>query len=112
MSKPAPIACNLSSGDFRQRLAWITDLNRRQLVRHERADLTLSLVYGKAARADVDRLVAQERECCPFLSFDVADGAEGVVMTVTAPEEAREAAGLLFDGFTSGRPASPACGCC
>lgn len=60
----------------------------------------------------MDQLVAQESECCPFLSFNVEAAADGVIMTVVAPEEAREAAGVLFDGFTSGQPAVRACGCC
>ncbi len=112
MSQPVPIACTLSAGDVHQRLAWIADLNQRRLVRHRRDDLTLSLVYDREARPDVDRLVAQESECCPFLAFRVEDGVDGIVMTVTAPEEAREAADTLFDGFTGGQPAARACGCC
>jgi hypothetical protein len=112
LSEPVPIACTLSAGDVRQRLAWIADLNQRRLLRHRRDDLTLSLVYDREAGPDVDRFVAQERECCPFLAFRVEDGADGIVMTVTAPEAAREAAATLFDGFTGGQPAARACGCC
>ena len=112
MSESVPIACTLSAGDVRQRLAWIADLNQRRLLRHRRDDLTLSLVYDREAGPDVDRFVAQERECCPFLAFRVEDSADVIVMTVTAPEAARDAADMLFDGFTGGQTAAGACGCC
>lgn len=112
MSEAPPIACTLGAGDFQARLAWIADLNQRRLKRHARHDLTLTLVYDKAARREVVRLAAQERACCAFLTFDVADSREGTVLTVTAPEAAREAADTLFEGFTSDKPATNACGCC
>jgi hypothetical protein len=111
MSETVPIACTLGAGDFQQRLAWIADLNQRRLKRHARTDLTLTLVYDRAARRDVARLAAQERECCAFLTFELADSAEGAVLTITAPEDAREAVDTLFAGFTSGK-APTACGCC
>lgn len=111
MSEAIPIACTLGAGDLQQRQAWIADLNRRQLKRHTRNDLTLTLVYRRKARRDVARLAAQERACCAFLTFEVADSPEGTVLTVTAPEAARLAAETLFAGFTAGQ-APGACGCC
>lgn len=112
MSETIPIACTLGAGDMKQRLAWIADLNARRLKRHERNDLTLRLIYDPKARRDVARLAAQERACCAFLAFELAESAEGVVLTVTAPEAAREAADTLFDGFTAGNVPASACGCC
>lgn len=112
MSESLPIACTLGAGDLKARLAWIADLNRGHLKRHARNDLALTLVYDRSARDDVARLAAQEGECCAFLAFDVADGPEGTVLTVTAPEDAREAADTLFEGFMAGKPAASACGCC
>lgn len=112
MSESIPIACTLGAGDLKARLAWIADLNRRRLKRHARNGLTLTLVYDRDARDDVARLAAQEGECCAFLAFDIADGPEVTELTVTAPEEAREAADTLFEGFMAGKPAAGGCGCC
>ena len=38
-----PIACTLTSGDLRDRLAWIAMLNRDALRSYDRTDLTLRL---------------------------------------------------------------------
>lgn len=91
---------------------WIAALNGRSLRRHERSDLTLRLFYDAAARADVDRLVAQERECCAFLDFDIAEGRETLVLSITAPERARDAAETIFGEFTGAEKQASARGCC
>lgn len=114
MTSETPVACTLGARDYAERIRWIAALNERSLRRHEQSDLTLRLIYGTAARADVERLVAQERACCAFLHFDVADSSEGLVLSITAPERAREAAEEIFGEFTTAKPGgrSSACGCC
>jgi hypothetical protein len=114
MTSEAPIACSLGAGDYAERIRWIAALNGRSLRRHEQSDLTLRLVYDAAARSDVARLVAQEQACCAFLDFDVAEAPEGLVLSITAPERAREAAEAIFGEFTGANPQgrASACGCC
>ena len=114
MPSEAPIACTLGAGVDAERVRWIAALNERSLRRHEQSGLTLRLIYDAAARSDVERLVAQEQACCAFLSFEVAEAAEGLVVSISAPERAREAAEAIFGEFTASKPneRASACGCC
>ena len=63
-----PIACTLTVGDLRDRLAWIATLNRDALRGYDRADLTLRLRYAFQAVQQVGELMRQEQACCSFLT--------------------------------------------
>lgn len=109
-----PIACTLDAGNLKDRLDWIAGLNARALLESRRDDLTLVLDYDRDAIGDVRRMMAGEQACCAFLGFDLAE-ADGLVrLTITAPEDAREAAEALFEPFASrggeAQAAKP-CGC-
>ena len=104
-------------------LAWIAGLNRDALRDHRRLDLVLELRYASEARIRVLEMVRGEQECCAFLRFDVVDSAVDVVVTITAPERARDVADVMFEQFISKslgteylRPAScgsgASCCCC
>lgn len=110
MSAP-PIACLLTGQDFKARLAWIADLNRRSLKEIRRHELQLTLTYDTQALADVEEMVAREQACCPFLSFAIRPDVSGVHLSITAPEEAREIADSVFDPFT-GATQTAGCSCC
>jgi hypothetical protein len=111
---PPPIACTLGAGDFQARVAWIAALNARSLRSHRREDLVLHLTYAPDAAADVREMVAREQACCAFLDFATGEDAAGLQLTITAPEDAREAAELVFEPFVAKTPAQAAssCGCC
>jgi hypothetical protein len=98
-----PIMCTLAAGDYKDRLAWIADLNREGLRDKRRDDLRLVLTYAREAGERVREMVRREQECCSFLSFDLREDADAVRLTIVAPEEAREAATLLFEPFQSSR---------
>jgi hypothetical protein len=51
------IACTLSAGDLRDRLAWITALNRDALRGYDRPDPTLRLRYTPQAAQQVRELM-------------------------------------------------------
>jgi hypothetical protein len=108
---PPPIACTLDTGDFKARLAAIADLNAQSLQCVERSGLRMQLHYSVQARQQVEDMVHRERECCAFLAFDIQERESEVVLTVTAPEEAREASEMLFDQFISKSTAKPNSGC-
>jgi hypothetical protein len=95
----APIACSLSGDDFRERAVWIRQLARSSLRRADRKPLSLALTYDPAALDDVRELVRREQTCCAFLDFSLSQDSNGVHLTVTAPQNAREAAEILFDHF-------------
>ncbi|WP_256752884.1 hypothetical protein [Mesorhizobium sp. Mes31] len=94
-----PIACTLDAGDFKERAAGIRDLARRSLRQASRTPLTLSLTYEPKALDEIRDLVAKEKTCCAFLTFDLTNDARGVFLTITAPQSAADAADLLFDHF-------------
>lgn len=113
MSAPAPIACTLAADDFRQRIAWITELNRTALRSHRRSGLTLTLVYDPEAEARVQDLMAGKQLCCAFLAFDLHLEDDLVRLTITALEGARTAAATIFDQFVPVENAPVVgCGCC
>jgi hypothetical protein len=107
-SEAAPIACMLDRGDFRERLAWIADLNREALLGERRDDLRLELTYMAQSLVRVRELVRRERQCCAFLDFELRAEADRVRLVVTAPEAARAAADLVFEPFLSRGAAMPA----
>jgi hypothetical protein len=95
----APIACTLTPGEYKARVARIRDLAARSLRSARRDDLRLVLTYAPEAAEEVRALVREEQACCAFLRFDIQDDALGIDVTVTAPEEARAAANDLFAHF-------------
>ncbi len=97
----APIACTLSGQSYQHRMVWITELNRRALKTERLDGLSLRLSYDTAALSDVEELARRERLCCPFLTFAVKTDIKAVVLTITAPEAARDAAEPLFAQFRS-----------
>lgn len=105
-SEQPPIACCLSTGEYQRRNAWIESLARTHLRKPTRDDLVLRLLYASEAADEVRRMVAQERLCCAFLTFDFDPRPDAVHVTITAPETAREAADTLFGQFLKGRNVS------
>jgi hypothetical protein len=93
------IACTLDTSDFKERAASIRDLARRSLRHSSRTPLILSLTYEPRALDEVRDLVAKEKACCAFLSFDLKNNANGVFLTITAPKSAAETADALFGHF-------------
>ena len=103
MDGALPIACTLSSSDYRARLAQIATLSRTWLRQVERDGLTLILRYHPGAAADVRQLVEQERRCCAFLQFDLQEAADEVRLVVTAPAAAADAVPELLLELTGHR---------
>ncbi len=110
-----PIACILGGSDFQARVAWIADLNRQSLLGERREDLRLTLIYRRSARPQVEEMITRERQCCAFLQFTLSDIEDGVLLTITAPEAARDAMDAVFAPFQStphDQPTVSGCGCC
>ena len=94
-----PIACTLGASDFKERTASIRDLARRSLRHASRTPLGLTLDFAPDAIEEVRDLVRKEQSCCAFLAFDLKENAAGVLLTITAPSSAADAADALFDHF-------------
>lgn len=101
-SDAPPMACTLGGAAFADRVAWISALNRTALRSHSREDRTLRLTYAPTAAPQVHQLVAQERECCAFLRFQIDETPSGVHLRMEAPEEGRDALDALFAPFLVG----------
>ena len=102
-----PIACTLTAGDLRDRLAWIAALNRDALRGYDRADLTLRLRYAPDVVQQVRKLMRQEQACCAFLTFEMHEEPDAVTLTIKAPEEAQTTVDALFEAFLVAKEPSP-----
>jgi hypothetical protein len=112
LSNTQPIACTLTAGNFKDRMAWIGELTRDALRSHERQDLVLDLRYAPEAADRVREMVRKEQECCSFLTFAIREGLDEIRVTITAPEAARKAADELFERFVASVPTKNVLGCC
>lgn len=103
--RTAPIACTLDTGAYRERLAWIAELNRSALQRVQREGARLILTYDPQASASVREMVRREQKCCAFLRFELHEDGGALTLAITAPEQAGAALDPLFDPFLAGRDA-------
>ena len=94
MANDIPIACTLSTSDYRSRIADIASLSRDALRGVERRGLTLDLRYAPEAAARVRRLVEQE----------LHEDADQVRLLVTAPAAAAEVVPELLAELTGRHP--------
>lgn len=107
-----PIACTLRAGAYRERLAWITELNRSALQSVRREGPRLTLAYAQGAADRVREMICREQECCAFLDFELDEGASELTLVITAPEMARDALDAVFDPFVKGSNSSAGgCAC-
>jgi hypothetical protein len=97
-----PIACTLTPGDLRERLGAIQTLTREALLGYERDGLKLALRYTPNTVERVRAMVTAEQHCCAFLEFEVRERPDAVHVTITAPQNARDAADELFAQFIGG----------
>jgi hypothetical protein len=97
----APIACTLDIGGFKERLAWIAELNRDALRSHQWDERVLHLRYDATYADRVKEMVHREKQCCAFLKFHIRHEGDDVLLSITAPEEARVAAETLFEQLVS-----------
>lgn len=89
-------SCTLDSTDYRQRLAWIEQLNAAALRGYHREGARIELTYDSAAARPVREFVRAEQDCCPFLEFTVDEDENTLVVTIMAPSDVIEAADELF----------------
>jgi hypothetical protein len=101
MPTEPPIACSLSAAELPARLAQIAQLGRDALVNVELSGThaTLHFAAGADVRGRVTRVVAAESACCAFLAMQVRDEPDGVVLDITAPEDAELVLHELVDAF-------------
>ena len=106
-----PIACTLSSAELPERLDWIRQVTAQSLMAHRLDGRTLHLIYSRAARAELERIVVGERQCCSFLRFELQEASGAVELTIEAAVDAGADARWLFDQFLPQPTAAKAFGC-
>jgi hypothetical protein len=102
MAEP-PIACSLDRSALEARLAAAAEVGRAGLASRERVAGRHLLRFRSdpQIRARLEEIVSAERECCPFLSIDLAQRADGLELAIGAAagsEETAEALAAAFDG--------------
>jgi hypothetical protein len=83
-----PIACTLTPGQMKERMAEYRALGRDGLLAVDRAERRATLRFRRDpdVRRRVDELVANESRCCAFLDYRVDEGPDAIALVITAPE--------------------------
>jgi hypothetical protein len=99
-----PIACSLSAAEYGERLAAIARAGGLSLVKVEERprQTVLHFRYSTKTRDELQTIVAQEADCCAFLDLSLETSDEELVLTLTAPEEARLIVDDLVRSFRGG----------
>jgi hypothetical protein len=84
-----PIACSLDAARLRAREAELAGLGRSliSVSPPEGAPVTLRFTGDQETRERLDRIIAAEAECCPFLDMTVRE-AETLELTIDGPGDA------------------------
>jgi hypothetical protein len=100
-----PIACTLNEAEMRDRRQAILEFLRR--TQTNITELPNGYAYTFAPTSEsfmqVTQLVDLERQCCPFLSFQihVGPGKAPIRLEITGPNEARTLIDNFFDDLSS-----------
>lgn len=85
-----PITCTLPPDKMTGRLADLEALFAATLTRIRREPLLLRLTFDAGADdSRIRELFEAEQHCCAFLTFTYEGGQAGLVVSITAPREAR-----------------------
>jgi hypothetical protein len=111
-SNKQPISCTLTTGNFKDRITWIGELTSDALRSYQQQGLVLDLRYAPESADRVREMVRKEQQCCAFLTFEIHEEPDEIRLKITAPDEARDTAALLFEQFVAFAPTGPVLGCC
>jgi hypothetical protein len=91
------IACSLDAVEQQQRLGDWSMLLAEGVGREETPDgVRYRFLGGDDLEERVRKLAAAEKECCPFLDFDIVRTGQEIELGVSAPPEAAEALRSVF----------------
>jgi hypothetical protein len=86
-----PIACSLDAGSLAAR--------RDEMRAVPLLGARVQLRFAADSRAAVERIVAAESECCPFLTMRLAQEDDALVLTVDAPRGAEAVLAGMVEAF-------------
>ena len=97
MAKIKPIACTLTASEGKDRgVAW-RKLLASGMVERDRVPSDLRLIATPGAAASLIELIDLERECCAWIDYEVSEGSEGTVVTLTADGAGEAALAGMFE---------------
>lgn len=94
MSDQTPVACSLSDEEFRRREATLLAWFKSAVITTEELEhgYCFRLPGDRPSLAAIADLISAERECCPFLTFELrAEPKMGpLVLRITGPAPSKE----------------------
>ena len=99
MGRSLPIACSLSGEEQTERLREFASLSSRVLGA-EPTSGGGSLVRFRPdgdTRSQLRRIVAAERECCPFLELSLTENKSDLTLSIEGPEDAKPMIAEIVD---------------
>lgn len=103
MATELPIACSLTAAQLPERIAEMRELGRHSLRALTTGANRAELRFATQARERLGELVAAERECCGFMSFELEESRGEVVLRIEAPEGAEPVLEGLVAAFSRAR---------
>jgi hypothetical protein len=93
-----PIACTLTSDQYKDRTADLAALAAQALRSRERTDRGERLTFERSEEIEreLDVAVAAEASCCSFLRMNVQRHEDRLVLDIAGPDEARPVIAELF----------------
>jgi hypothetical protein len=95
-----PIACSLGADELPKRLAEIRAVGADALIAAE-PDGRLRFRGDPRTRARLEAIVAAERDCCAFLTFDLGEDRGELTLSIAGPPDAEPVARDLRAAFAA-----------
>jgi hypothetical protein len=93
-----PIACTLTPGEYAGRTGELAALAARALRSREQTEAGERLVFTDTPEIEHElrAVIAGEASCCAFLHMDLQRTADGLVLDIAGPQDARPIIAELF----------------
>ena len=101
MNAETPLACSLDTSQLEERLAAIREVGAHSLTAHtiEGNRHILRFRGSRKTRRRLEEIVAGEARCCSFLDLSLHDEGKDLVLSIAAPEDAKELGDRLANSF-------------
>lgn len=106
LDQGASVACSLNEAEFDERRA----VARKSLIpkvidsRLSDTELILSFPKGEGIRAELERFISLERQCCGFLSFELRPGPASHTVCIKGPPEAAATLRIFAEAIEESGP--------
>src|SRR5688572_1706045 len=92
------LACTLSGPELVQRIHEWREIASRALSRTVEGNSVVTIYpLEDELRRELDRLIEAEKDCCSFMTFEVAEGKNELVVKLSVPNEMRHVLALMLE---------------